>query len=351
MRRTLLAISCLFAAASAMAADSSPSAVSDNLVRSLTRCSVDLTISRTPWEVRLPTGIKAEVISIESASPYCGGQHAALTMPSGRYFLGSPWLLTSYSGSREEKLKAFGWERMRASVSAIIDPKKKEEGFHHVRMSQKTEYGDVVTEGWIDPAGMIFLPGGFHKPADELSKLRHDAVKDLFATSPSSGPADANVTLVEFSDFQCPSCKVSSTYLAPILAKYQEKVRYVRVDYPLMSHHPWAFAAAAAGRAIYRQNPEAFWKFKDWVYENQADLTIFTLDDFASNFVKDHELDGERYGRDVISPALRSEILSGVAVASTIQVSATPSFLVNGVMVDPGRDGAALDSYLATLVK
>lgn len=351
MRRALLAISLSFAAASVLGATAGPSAVSDELIKSLTKCSVDQTISRSPWDVKLPAGIRAEVISVESESPYCAGQHAALTMPAGRYFLGSPWLLTSWSGSREEKLKAFGWERMRASVSATIDSGKTEEGFHRVRLAQKTEYGDVITHGWIDPAGMLFLPGDFHKTTDDLAKRRHETVQPLFATSPASGPAVAKVTLVEFSDFQCPSCKASSTYLAPILAKYDGKVRYVRVDYPLMSHHPWAFAAAAAGRAIYRQNPEAFWKYKNWVYENQADLSIFTLEDFAANFAKDHELDVDRYGSDVVSTGLRSEILAGIAVASTINVSATPSFLVNGVVVDPGRDGASLDSYLATLLK
>lgn len=351
MIRALLAISFSFAAASAMAAPSGASAVSDDLIKSLTKCSVDQTISRSPWEVKLPAGIRAEVISVESESPYCGGQHAALTMPSGRYFLGSPWLLTSYSGTREEKLKAFGWERMRASVSATIDSSKTEEGFHRVRIAQKTEYGDVITHGWIDPAGMLFLPGDFHRVTDDLAKSRHQAVQPLFATSPGRGPAVAKVTLVEFSDFQCPSCKASSAYLAPILARYDGKIRYVRVDYPLMSHHPWAFAAAAAGRAIYRQSPDAFWKYKNWVYENQADLSIFTLEDFASNFAKDNELDVDRYGSDVVSAGLRSEILSGIALASTINVSATPSFVINGVVVDPGRDGASLESYLETLLK
>ncbi len=350
MKLPLRVIAFSFAVASAIAVNASASAVSDNLIKSLTRCAVEQKISREPWEARLPSGIKAEVISVESESPYCGGQQAALTMPSGRYFLGKPWLLSSYTGTREEKLKAFGWEQMRASVSATIDAAKTEEGFHRVRLAQKTEYGDVVTEGWIDPAGMIFLPGEFHKTTDDLATRRHEAVKGLFAASPSSGPASAKVTLVEFSDFQCPSCKTSSAYLAPILEKHKGKIRYVRVDYPLMSHHPWAFAAAASGRAIYKQNPDAFWKYKNWVYDNQADLSIFTLEDFSANFVKDHDLDVERYGRDVISPALRSEILAGVGVASKINVAATPSFLVNGVMVDPGRNGAALDEYLATLV-
>ena len=336
--------------ASATSAQSA-SAVSDAVVRSLTHCSVAATISREPWDIRLPAGIKAEVISIESESPYCGGQHAALSMPSGRYFLGAPWLLSGYQGTREEKLKAFGWERLHGTYVATIDPKTSEEGFHKVTLAQRTEYGDVVTSGWIDPAGTIYLPGSFHKPADDLARGRLDAISRLFAVSPSIGPADAKVTLVEFSDFQCPSCKSSNSYVKSILSKYDGRIRYVRIDFPLMSHHPWAFAAAASGRAIYKQDPAAFWKYKDWVYTNQAELSIFSLEDHSSNFVKDHDLNAERYARDVVSPAVRSEILAGMAAASTIRIAATPSFVVNGVIVDPGRDGAALQAYLATLLK
>lgn len=349
--KRFLAILTFSAAAASATFAQSGSAVSDSVVRSLTHCSTAATISREPWDIRLPSGIKAEVITVESDSPYCGGQHAALSMPSGRYYLGAPWLLNAYQGTREEKLKAFGWERLHGTYAATIDPKTTEEGFHKVRLAQKTEYGEVVTSGWIDPAGTIYLPGSFHKPSDDLARMRLDAMKNLFAVSPSLGPADAKVTLVEFSDFQCPSCKASSSYVKSILSKYDGRIRYVRIDLPLMSHHPWAFAAAASGRAIHKQDPAAFWKYKDWVYDNQAELSIFSLEDHSANFVADHDLDAKRYAREVVSPELRSEILAGMAAASTIRVAATPSFVVNGVIVDPGRDGAALDAYLATLLK
>jgi protein-disulfide isomerase len=157
----------------------------------------------------------------------------------------------------------------------------------------------------------------------------------------------AAVTLVEFSDFQCPSCKHANSYMKKVLQKYGSKVRYLRVDFPIMSHHPWAFGASAAARAIYRQSPQAFWKFKDWVYENQDSLSTFTLDEFAVNFVKDNGLDVARYDRDLISTEVRGQVLSGISLAHDVDVAATPTFMVNGVFVDPGQNGSAMDAYLA----
>jgi protein-disulfide isomerase len=131
-----------------------------------------------------------------------------------------------------------------------------------------------------------------------------------------------------------------------VLRKYGDKIRYVRVDFPIMSHHPWAFGASAAARAIYRQNPDLFWKFKDWVYENQDSLSTFTLDEFAVNFVKDHGLDVARYDKDLSSAEVRNQVLSNVSLAHAVDVGATPTFMVNGVFVDPGQNGAAIDAYI-----
>jgi protein-disulfide isomerase len=211
----------------------------------------------------------------------------------------------------------------------------------------KTEYGDIVTEGWIDKAGLLYIPGDLHPANADVAKSRFARAQKVIDSSPSTGPMTAAITVVEFSDFQCPSCRSASSYVKPVLAKYANKIRYVRVDYPLISSHPWAFAASAAGRAIHRQKPELFWKYKDWVYENQSELSIFTVEDFARAFVQDNGLDVARFNKEMASPEVRAQILAGIATGSAIDIAATPTFMVNGVFVDPGARGAALDSYLA----
>jgi protein-disulfide isomerase len=333
--------------AAAASAATAAKPVSDDVIRSLTRCSTPFNIGRQPLNWKLPQGVAAQVISIQSDSSFCATQFAALTTPSGRFFLGSPWPLADVPGTREEKIKAFGWQRMHDTLSATIDPKKSVDGFDAVRLVNKTEYGDIVTEGWIDKAGLLYIPGDLHPANADVVKSRFSRAQKVIDSSPSTGPMTAAITVVEFSDFQCPSCRAASSYVKPVLAKYGNRIRYVRVDYPLISSHPWAFAASAAGRAIHRQNPDLFWKYKDWVYENQSELSIFTVEDFARAFVQDNGLDVARFNKEMASPEVRAQILAGIATGSAIDIAATPTFMVNGVFVDPGARGAALDSYLA----
>src|SRR5205823_6630107 len=128
-------------------------------------------------------------------------------------------------------------------------------------------------------------------------------------------------------------------------------VRYVRFDMPLISMHPWAFSAAVAGRAIYRQKPELFWTFKEQIYDNQEKLTAFTIDDFLRGFAHDHDLDMTKFDADVASAEVKNDILSGVAAAFSNDIRATPTYLVNGVAVDPGNDGKALADYVEKMLK
>src|SRR5205085_3969240 len=137
----------------------------------------------------------------------------------------------------------------------------------------------------------------------------------------------------------------------PILAKYGDQVRYIRYDLPLLTTHPWAFAAALAGRAIYRQDPKAFWEYKKQIYANQDKLTAFTFDDFARGFAEDHSLDLKRYDADLASDEVKTDILNGVGLAFSSDVRATPTYMVNGVYVDPGDEGKALEAYVAGLLK
>jgi len=169
----------------------------------------------------------------------------------------------------------------------------------------------------------------------------------LLAKSPAKG--SGAVTIVEFSDFQCPSCRRSSGWVDPIVKKHDGKVRYVRFDLPL-SGHPWAFPAALAGRAIHRQNPELFWEFKKNVYDNQDQLNAFMFWDWARKWAEDHDLDLKKYDADLENAELRAEILGGAGLALSNDVRATPTYLVNGVIVDAGDNGDALASYVDKLV-
>ena len=126
-------------------------------------------------------------------------------------------------------------------------------------------------------------------------------------------------------------------------------MRYVRYDLPLSGHN-WAFGAALAGRAVHRQKPELFWEYKKQVYANQGNLNPFSFWDWARGFASDHELDLAKYDADLASAEIKNEILNAAGTALTNDIRATPSYLINGSLVDAGADGKPLADYVDKLL-
>jgi protein-disulfide isomerase len=328
---------------------SAQSLASDDFLRSvLTRCE-DLEIKRSPYTRPLPAGMKGELVEAESASPYCHNDVAVIAS-RGELFIGNPWPLSG-NGTLEEKVRNFSWNNFREVFTASVVPSKTATAIKRVKVTYTTEAGAVPIDGWTDANESTLFVGEFYAANASVPAERMKKVTPLLAAAPRRGNPSSKVTIVEFSDFQCPSCREASKYMKPLIEKLGDKVHYVRLDLPLISSHPWAFQAAVAGRAIHRQNPDAFWKYRDFVYENQPDLNAFTLEDQARKFAADQGLDLARYDSDLQSPALRDEILKNVGTAFTMGMQSTPTFLVNGVSIYPGKDGSALEKYVSTLLK
>jgi hypothetical protein len=301
---------------------------------------------------KLPPNLSGTVVKVESPRVTCQAQYLSVVSVEGGFYLGIPWFLDSETaGTLEEKLKHFTWTNMQQSFDPMVDRVKTRDGLFKVTLVQTTEQGKLPLEGEIDPAGTVFFFGHFRPLAEDARSARLKVFEPFIAGSPTTGAAKPAVTVVEFSDFECPSCQHASSFLKPILDKYGDKVRYVRYDLPLVGTHPWAFAAAVAGRAIYNQKPEIFWEYKKQIYANQDKLNAFLIDDFARNFAKDHDLDLAKYDADVASPAIREHLIKGVGTAFSNDIRATPSYLVNGTLVDPGSDGKALEDYVAAQLK
>jgi protein-disulfide isomerase len=323
----------------------------EKLVRQSLPVCPDLKLGKTAFPARMPAGMTAFIVEAQSARPTCTGQYLAVTTNNGSFYFGMPWVLEGIEGaSLEEKLKNFAWTRMQENMTAVVDRQRTRDGLYRVTLFETTERGRVPLTGVVDPDGRIFFMGDFRAATADASSARLKAFEPVVANAPSRGAEKPAVTVVEFSDFQCPSCKYASAYLDPILEKYGDRVRYVRYDLPLMGSHPWAFAAAQAGRAIYKQKPDVFWEYKKQVYSNQDKLSAFTFDDFARGFAEDHDLDMTKYDADVSSAEIRDEILKGVGTAFSNEIRATPTFMVNGVFVDAG-DGKPLEEYVAGLLK
>jgi protein-disulfide isomerase len=162
--------------------------------------------------------------------------------------------------------------------------------------------------------------------------FQEDLEKLKTAGAPSFGPDNAPVTVVEFGDFECPNCREEAKTLRDnIPAQFPTQVRVVFKDFPLEQIHPWAKAAAMVGRCIYHENPSAFWKYHDWIYDHQAEITPDNLKSQVLDFAKmNPEIDALQLGRCIDDKSTEAEVDASLAEGHKLQVDATPTVFLNG---------------------
>ncbi len=176
--------------------------------------------------------------------------------------------------------------------------------------------------------------------ADELSKLHTDH-------APSLGTPGAKVSIVLFTDFECPFCKEEAKVLRDNLVKtYPSEVRLYFKEFPLDNIHPWAKPAAIAARCVYRQNPQAFWDYHDYVFENQSAINdavkVSTQPDLSQFRTKILEwaagkgLDTMQLGACMDQRSTEAEVDRTIAEARILRVNQTPFLYINGRPV-PGN--------------
>jgi protein-disulfide isomerase len=155
-------------------------------------------------------------------------------------------------------------------------------------------------------------------------KLLDDPVPIPTLGSPVTGPADARITLVEFSDFQCPYCSRATAQINATLKAYPNDVRLIFKQYPLFELHPAAGIAAAAALAAHQQGK--FWPMHDVMFANRARLSRQSILGWA----RDLGLDMMRFTRDLDSDAIQKAVLRDFADGDKAGVEGTPTVFVNG---------------------
>jgi protein-disulfide isomerase len=162
--------------------------------------------------------------------------------------------------------------------------------------------------------------------------FQEDLDKLKTSSAPTFGPANALVSLVVFGDFECPVCKAEASVLRENVQKtFPTQVKVYFEDFPLESIHPWARPAADAGRCVYHQSQTAFWKYFDWMYDHQEEITPENMKDKVLEFAKTSpELDGLQLGRCMDTKANDSEVAAAIAEGHSLSVDATPTTFVNG---------------------
>ena len=183
--------------------------------------------------------------------------------------------------------------------------------------------------------------------ADKRSEVLAAAVDGM----PVRGPADAPVTLVEFSDFQCPYCARASTLVDRLLETYPETLNVVYLHYPLPNHE-WAEPAAIAAQCAARQSDDAFWTLHDAYFDNQDSYTTGNVVDRSAEALSGSDIDLEQWRSCAGDPSsdayagARQSVQANLQAGRDVNVTGTPSFYINGEKVQGGRSFEAFSQAI-----
>lgn len=184
-----------------------------------------------------------------------------------------------------------------------------------------------------------------------------DMSKDPFAEtrakiklgdSPSLGPAGAKLTVVEFSDFECPHCQEVYSILKVVEPEFPQ-VRFVFKNFPLEQIHPWAMTAALAGRCVYKSGSSAdFLKFQDSVFINQDAITADNAWDQLTQYAVTAlgtQGSADSLHSCMTAPETKAAVEADIAEGKSLGVESTPTFFVNGRPV-VGGDRQSLEQII-----
>lgn len=187
----------------------------------------------------------------------------------------------------------------------------------------KSQQGEQALEKWLSGklAGKpieIFL----EKPQPPVFRINTE-------DSPSLGNENAKVTIVEFSDFQCPFCARGAERIHELKKKYGNKVRFVFKHFPL-PFHKHAEKASVASLCAHEQNKGAFWKMHDLMFENQSKLGEADLVEHGKTL----GLDKEKFQACLSSMKYLSKVQKDMEEGKKLGINSTPTFFVNGKIIN-----------------
>jgi protein-disulfide isomerase len=147
---------------------------------------------------------------------------------------------------------------------------------------------------------------------------------------PTLGPEDAPVTIVEFSDFQCPYCaRAYQTMRDKVLKEYANKVRLVYKNFPL-PFHKWAEPAAIAGECAFEQKNQAFWTLCDYYFDHQGEISPDNFKDKTLEALNDVNIDKAAFTQCLDEKKTEDRVKADITEGVEVGVTGVPTFLING---------------------
>ena len=208
----------------------------------------------------------------------------------------------------------------------------------------------VITFGGDSNTGQVFVSAdGRYIVQGDMGDMTADPFiairqKIHLDDAPSEGPADSRVVVVEYGDFQCPSCRQYQQILKAIKPNYPQ-VRFVFRDFPLTHIHAWAMTASLGGRCVQQQNAAAFWTYYDSIYDAQESIKPENAWDKIIEQAAALGLDQANFKTCMAAPETKALVDRSIAEALDLKVANTPTVFVNGRRL-VGGDRESLEQYI-----
>ena len=166
------------------------------------------------------------------------------------------------------------------------------------------------------------------------------------------GKKDAKLIIVEYGDYQCPGCSTAAPKAKAVAEKYKDNVALIFRNFPIPSLHPNARAAAAAAEAAALQGK--FWEMHDLIYANQDTWSQASTNDrteIVLGYARQIGLKEEQFKEGLSDARITKKINFDVAIARTQGVTGTPTFYINGELVESTNDADYLENAVKEALK
>lgn len=195
-------------------------------------------------------------------------------------------------------------------------------------------------------AAIIVIVGGifwFSKAKQNSPTTGTNSKSSSQGSNHVTGNPNSKVVLVEYGDFQCPSCGQYFPIIEQVRQKFGDKIKFQFINFPLVQIHQNAMAAARAAEAA--SNQGKFWEMYELLYQNQQSwASVQNVNPIFEQYAAQIGLDVNKFKTDMASEAVASTINADIARAQAIGASGTPTFVLNGKKVDnPPR---TLDGFI-----
>jgi protein-disulfide isomerase len=209
----------------------------------------------------------------------------------------------------------------------------------------------IVASVYLSPDRRFVVDSVFDLSGDPLADERRRRAalsQDLSAGHyPSLGNVNAAVTVVLFSDFQCPYCKKAAEVLRQVVSESPSNVRVIFRNYPLRIHG-WALPAARAAACAFMQDEKAFWTVHDSLFERQSEVTGGeSIKTVIEALLRQHEIDMAQFERCMTGAEGSAIITADIRAGRLSGVRSTPTLFINGIR----REGLQNAEELRTLIR